>query len=201
MAWMIALGALTLLAIMPLGVSALYDSAGAAAYLLLGPLRIRIFPGKPKLDNKKEKKELLKKAKKKKKADQSSKKGGSLTDFLPLLQLIIKFLGAFRRKLRVKHLEMNLVLAGDDPCDLARNYAKAWAVLGNLMPLLEKTFVICKRDLDVACDFTAEKTLISARLDLMITLGRLLALGCRYGILTFNELFKINNKRKGGAKA
>ena len=90
-------------------------------------------------------------------------------------------------------------MAADDPCDLAINYGRAWAAVGNLMPSLERIFVIQKRNIEVECDFTADKTRVLARLDLTITLGRVLgltfALIGRAGI----ELIKIVMKRKGGA--
>ena len=77
------------------------------------------------------------------------KKGGKVTDFLPLVKVALDFLGDFRRKLRIKHLELQLCMAGDDPCDLALNYGKAWAAVGNLIPQLERFFVIKKRDFSV----------------------------------------------------
>ena len=69
------------------------------------------------------------------------------------------------------------------------------------MPLLEKAFVIKKRDLEVACDFLAEKTTMIARLDISITIGRLLSLAVVHGIPIIREFLKVMNKRKGGAKA
>ena len=71
-----------------------------------------------------------------------AEKGGSLLDFLPLVKIALDFLGDFRRKLRLDNLYLRLILAGSDPCDLAVNYGRAWAALGNLMPQLEKWFVI-----------------------------------------------------------
>ena len=97
-------------------------------------------------------------------------------------------------------LELKLILGGDDPCDLAENYGKSWAALGNLIPRLEENFVIRKRDMEVECDFTADSTVIFARLDISITLGRLIALGVRYGIRALRAYLKIMNKRKGGAR-
>ena len=94
---------------------------------------------------------------------------------------------------------MKLVMAGDDPCDLATNYGKAWAALGNLIPLLEQVFVIRKRDLEVECDFTADQTRITARLDLTITIGRLLAIVVFYGVKILCQFLKISKTRKGGA--
>ena len=89
--------------------------------------------------------------------------GGKITDFLPLVDIGLKFLGSFRRKLRVKRLELNYVMAGGDPCDLALNYGKAWTAVGNIMPLLERIFVIKKRNIQVQCDFAEVAARISAR--------------------------------------
>lgn len=201
MGWIIFLGILFLLLILPLGVSAVYDSDGPRVSVLAGPVRIPVFPVKKKDKKLKAKKEKKKAAAKAKPAQQTKKekKGGSLTDFLPLVEIILDFLTDFRRKLRVSVLQLNLVLAGGDPCDLAINYGKATAALGNLWPRMEELFVIKKRDVKIQCDFEADKTLISARLDLTITLGRVFSVGFRYGYRAVRELIKILNKRKGGA--
>ena len=187
MGWLIALGILVLLAITPVGVHARYNSDGILLRAIVGPVKITLLPRKKKEKKRestekpvKPKKEKVPKQKKKpdKPAD-NQEKGGSVTDFLPLLQLVFDFLGEFRRKLRVNRLELKLVLAGGDPCNLAVNYGKAWAAVGNLMPQLERFFVISKRDVEVECDFTAGQTLIIARLDLTITIGRLLSMAVR----------------------
>ena len=204
MGWLIAAGVLVFIAILPVGVSALYNEDGPLVNLLIGPVKILLFPGKKK--ESKEKKEKPKKAKKSEKETSGSKKktkkkGGSIQDFLPLVDKVLDFLDAFRRKLRVDHLEMKLVLGGGDPCDMAVNYGKAWAALGNLMPLLNRAFVIKKRDLEVECDFLADTTVITARLDLTITVGRVLSLLVVQGIPALREFLKLMKKRKGGAKA
>ena len=201
MGWLIALGILVLLLILPLGVSAAYDGEGPRVAVLAGPLRIPVLPAKKKDKKQKPKKEKKKAAPKQKPAPKQTqeKKGGSLTDFLPLVEIVLDFLSDFRRKLRVNVLELNLVLAGGDPCDLAINYGKATAALGNLWPKLEQWLVIKKRDVKIQCDFEADKTLVSARLDLTITLARVFSVSFRYGIRAIKELMKILNKRKGGA--
>ena len=201
MGWLIAAGVIFLLAIMPLGISAVYDDAGPLLKAIVGPVRISLYPSK----GKKTEKEPKPKTEKKKKVSSPTpsaqkKKGGSFQDFLPLVQAVIEFLRTFRRKLRVKRLEMKLIMAADDPCDLAVNYGKAWAAVGNLMPQLERLFVIKKRNVEVECDFTADKTLIFAKLDLTITLGRLLALAMVHGIRILRQFLTIMKTRKGGAK-
>jgi len=201
MGWLIALGVLVALACLPLGVGARYDEGGPLVHVLVGTVRVKVYPGKKKEKSKEKKKKPSKQQKTPASGKQASKKkGGSLSDFLPLLDLILDFLENFGRKLRVNRLDLKLILAGDDPCDLAVNYGKAWAALGNLIPVLERNFVIKKRDLEVECDFTAQDTRVLARLDLTITLGRILSLGLRDGIRILREYMRIMNQRKGGAK-
>lgn len=111
-----------------------------------------------------------------------------------LLHLLVPFLGDLRRKIRITRLQGYLLLAGGDPCDLAVNYGRAWAALGNLQALLNQAFVIKKQDLQVGCDFAADNTLFYGRADITITLGRLLGLVLRYGW----KLLKSTKMKKGG---
>lgn len=213
MGWFIALAIIVLLAILPLGASVKYDSGGVLVRLIAGPIRIALFPVKMKekpnkktgsKENKAEsadanpEKTAESKISQPQQQKDAEKSGGKLTDFLPLVQVALDFLGDLRRKLRVDVLELKLIMAGDDPCDLATNYGRAWTALGNLWPQLERLFVIKKRDVIVECDFTADETLIYARLDLTITLGRLLALVVCYSIRALKEFLKIMRSRKGG---
>ena len=204
MGWMITLGVLTLIAIVPIGVSAFYDEEGPRAFVIIGPFRSLVFPS----NKEKEKKKGREKKKKEKIESNASeqkkkkkKKGGSIHDFLPVVDVVLDFLAAFGRKIRVNHLEMKLVLGGSNPSDLAVNYGRGWAVLGNLVPLLERAFIIKKRDLEVECDFLAENTVITARLDLTITVGRVLSLLTIRGIPIIRELINLKKLFKGGAKA
>ena len=202
MGWLIALAVVILLAMLPLGVSAIYDAGGPLVRLIVGPIRIQVYPSTRKRDKKEKKPE---KSKNEESAAQSTgtkskpKSGGSVTDFLPLVRVALDFLEDFRRKLRVNRLEVKIILGGGDPCDLAVNYGKAWAAMGNLIPQLERAFVIKKRDMEVECDFTASSTTVLARLDLTITLGRMLSMGVRHAIHGLREFMKINKLRKGGA--
>ena len=212
MGWLIALGILALLAGMPLGVSVCYDSAGVLVKVIAGFLRIQVVPSTSKSGEKDQKEKYTKSGATEKKtvkqtnaqktepAEESPvKKGGSAMDFMPLVQLALEFLGTFTRKLRINRMELRIVLAGDDPCDLAVNYGKAWTALGNLWPRLEEVVVIRKRDVEVQCDFEGTQTLVTARVDISITLGRLLSLLVCYGIRALRQYMKITDKRKGGA--
>lgn len=210
--WITAAILLTL-AVLPLGVRIRYNEAGLVLKVIAGPLKITVFPPKKKVKKKKTKpkkqeQEAVSPAQSSGNLEkppqppetqlERKEKGGSLTRFLPLVKLGLKFLGAFRRKLRLDNLYLRLILAGDDPCDLAVNYGRIWAAVGNLMPQLERLFVIKKRDIQVECDFVATEMTVIAHLDISITLGRLLALVIVYGVRILFELLSM--KRKGGGE-
>ena len=210
----ITLGVLALLAILPLGVLIRYDAQGPLVKLIVGPVKLTVYP-RPKKEKKSPNKEKNKAASTEAQpeepplpkppqpppAPKKEKKpsGGSLTDFLPFVKLGLDFLGDFRRKLRVNHLYLRLILASSDPCDLAVNYGKTWTAVGNLMPALERWFVIKKRDVEVECDFTASETKVIARMDITMTLGRLLTLVAVYACRGLKEFIQFRNIRKGGA--
>ena len=218
----ILLGILILLLIIPLGVSVKYNADGPLVRILAGPVKITVFP-RPK----KAKKQKIQETKPKqpavtesepvedpipvpaeprrsvapepKKKTGNTEQGGSWTDFLPLVKVGLDFLTGLRRRLRVNVLELKLIMAGGDPCNLAVNYGRAWAAVGNLMPHFDRLFVIRKRDVEVECDFTASRMSVIARLDITLTLGRLLALVVVIAIRALKIFLQIKKKRKGGA--
>ena len=208
MGWLIALAVLILLAILPLGASVLYDEDGPRVRIVAGPLKLQVFPLKKKPKKNKKKAEKPKKDKKPKKAAPEGEKpepfpkpktGGSWTDFLPLVRVALDLLNDLRRKLRVDHLKLHLTMAGDDPCDLAVNYGRMNASLAALIAQLERFLVIKKRDVHIDCDFAASETVILARLDLTITLGRILSIAAVYGVRALTTFLKIKKQREGGA--
>ena len=210
MGWLIALAVIVLLAILPLGASVLYDEDGPRVRILAGPLKIQVFPLKKKKKDKPRKAKSQKQKKPKKAAAETApaekpnpapkpKSGGSWTDFLPLVRIALDLLNDLRRKLRVDHLKLHLTMAADDPCDLAVNYGRMNASLAGLIAQLERFLVIKKRDVRIDCDFTASQTLILARLDLTITLGRILSIAVIYGLRALTTFLKIKKQREGGA--
>ncbi len=189
MVWLIILAVLCGLAVFPLGFSAVYREDNPGVWLLIGPLKFRVYPGKEKT-----------KKKESKSHKPFSPKGGSYRNFEPVVRVIFDFLGQFRKKIRVRDLQLRLTLAGEDPCDLAVNYGRAWAALGILAPQLERLFVIKKRNLTVDYDFAGDKTRIYAKVEATITLGRTLHLLSRHGIKVIKELLELKKLQKGGAQ-
>lgn len=200
MGWLIALVVLVLLNCLPLGASVRYNQGGLRAQLLLGKIRITLYPVPGWLDRllhkppKEEKQPKKPKPQPPKEPEAPTESGGDWKRFLPLLRTGLDFLEDLRRKLRVSLLVLRLTLGGDDPADLAVNYGRAWAALGNLMPQLERAFVIKKRDVEVQCDFLSENTTIVFAMDLTVTLGRLLSLAVVYGIRVIKQFSSMKNK-------
>ena len=197
MVLLIVFACLLLIGLIPLGVIAQYGQEGARVWVVIGPYRFLAFPGERKT--------------KKKRPGKSSDKSGfesraqvrnnrrDIRDFLPLVRVILDFLTDFRCKLRVNDLRLNVILAGDDPYNLSLNYGRAWAVVGNVIPLLERYFKIKKRELEIECDYLADSTSISGYVHLTITIGRVLSISVFHGIKLLRKYFKITRNAKDGA--
>ena len=229
MGWWIFWGVLALILLLPIGASVFYDAAGVRVLVIGGPIRFTVFPMKKKDKQEPEKKaeEPEKKEEPKKEerapaqtqpkpaAEEKSalpeapkppqapeEKGGSLLDFLPLVELALKFVGEFFHKtLHIDVLYVKVTMAGDDPADLALNYGRAWEALGNLWPYIDRMFTIGKRDIRVQCDFEANETLVNARVDITLTLARLLGLVLSYGFRIGVKFLQILWSQKKAADA
>ena len=193
MGWLIALAVLVGIAILPIGIRGVYQETTAGVWVLIGPFKFRLYPAKPKA-----KKKASSQSKKQEK--KNSKKGGSLSDFYPIARTVLDFLQELHRKVSVKSLEMKVVLAGDDPCNLAVNYGRAWAAVGSLMPQLDRFLSIRKKNIEVECDFLAESTKVYAKVDATLTVARAFSLGARHGIKIIKDILKLKKLRKGGAE-
>lgn len=208
MGWLAALAVLTALSLIPVGASLRYQGEEFLLKIRVAFLTFSLSSknGEKEKKEKKPQKEPLKQTEPKTAgkgspnppAQKKKKQRRPLSDYMPFVRLGLDFLGSLRRKLRIEKLWLKIVLAGDDPCDLAVNYGKVWGGLSALMASLNQVLVIKDQNVDVQCDFVAEKTTVSARLDLTITIGKLLALALGYGARALKELL-IFKKRKGGA--
>lgn len=214
MEWLIALALLALVillgACIPLGVRLIYGENGLSAVVLLGFFRISLYPLSPRLKwlldklpspEKEEPKQEKAQKPVKKKPEQKPDSGGKLTEFLPLIKQVLALLDGVRKKLRVRNLQLYLVMAAEDPADLALYYSSAWAVVGNLMPLLERAFVIKNRDIQVNYDFLSETTKIYFRIDATITAGRISLIAVKYGLpLLISFIKSYKNFKEGGTE-
>ena len=164
------------LAVLPVGLRVIYDKDGLTAKLLvwLIPYKLNI----TEINERSLERRLKTKRKIEENPDFQPKLihvDGSLRQFFPLLDLYLQLLFNEKYKLRIRMLDLKLIMANDDPFDLAMNYGKAQMIINGLMPQLERIFNIKKKKLDVACDFLAEETMIYVSADLRMPLARLIA--------------------------
>lgn len=201
--WLIALAVVLLLASIPfwpVGLVAVYREGGLEIAIRLGLLRFKLDPEGSTLKDlivpviKKEAEILVTTIKAKK------EEGGKLSDLLPLLNAIWKLLGDLRRKVRVKRLDMCLTLAGGDPCDLALNYGKAWAAVGNIVSFLENFLIIKKRNVQVNTDFLGDTTRVYLKVFANMTIWRLFSLLMKHGLPLRDEYKKFLNIDEGGTE-
>ena len=211
--WLIFLGILVAIGILPVGASVRYDEAGPRVRLILGPMKLLLYP-RQKKEKQPEQKDI--KPKKEQETQEEAKepsipdgppqgapskklekpkKGGSLLDFLPLVDVVMDMLSGLIGRLRVNELQLHLILAGDDPADLAINYGRAQAAGATLLAQLNRFLVIKKQDVQIQCDFTSDSTTVLARVDLTITVGRALGWAVGYGIKALITFLKIKKKQ------
>lgn len=191
MGWAIGAAVLLILIFMPVGVCVSYDETGYV-WLKLWPARILLYP-----KVKKTKKQTGNKRSNPSDAKQTqSKSESTFSDFLPIVKTVFELLVEYRKRVCLTTLEFNAVLANDDPSVLATSYGTAWAVLGNLLPQLERFLYIKNRDVKIQCDFTAEKTRIHFFADIRIPFGRFFVVSLRYGLRGIKQYLDIIKKSK-----
>ena len=203
--WMIVLlifAFFFLIGCIPVGTDVSYLGGVLTVKAKIGLLRLTLLPKKPKKPQKQKK---SKKSKKKPKPEKPKEKkkpqplSGGISGVMELLQFACDTLGDLRRKLRMERLELHVRFgAGDDAAKTAISYGRAWALIGTMLPMLERIFVIKERDIGAELDYNKEeKMTLDARLCITITIGRALALALRAGI-RFLKIYKEMNK--GGAE-
>ena len=198
MTLLVILAALVLIGCIPVGVDARYNADGVFLAAKLGPFRLQLLPQKPKKKPKKRKQQQKQPEKAPASSEPQEKKSnpllsGGVDGMLQLLDLAFDTLGDLRRKLRVNELTLHVLIGGaENPAKAAMGYGRAWAAIGAITPSLERLFVIKKRDILPALDYTISNTQFDAHLVTTITIGRLLALAVHAGI----RFLKLLNERK-----
>ena len=198
MTLLVILAVLVLIGCIPVGIDARYNADGVFLAAKLGPFRLQLLPQKPKKKPKKRKQQQKQPEKAPASSEPQEKKSnpllsGGVDGMLQLLDLAFDTLGDLRRKLRVNELTLHVLIGGaEDPAKAAMGYGRAWAAIGAITPPLERLFVIKKRDIRPALDYTISNTQVDAHLVTTITIGRSLALAVHAGI----RFLKLLNERK-----
>jgi len=152
----IILAVIIIISLLRFGLTFEYGDSGISVRIWAGAHFLRVYPQKEKSE-KQEIKKLRKKEKKaKKKAEEAkTEKPGGLKGFLDKLPVILKGVGRLRRKLLVKKLTVRFVSGDEDPSKAALLFGASNAAYGLVIPILENTFRIKKRDISSSADFEA----------------------------------------------
>lgn len=171
-----------------------YGRAGLFIYLLMGPVKLQLFPAakesegnwKPRARKQKKKKEKGKppaaEGHKKEPPKPKEDKPGTLSRLMKLPPVMGQACGALKRKIRVDDLELELVWGGTDPAAAALSYGRANAAVGMLWPILDNNFKVKRHSFQIGLDYGITEPMVEARAAVTLTVGQIVTLGVHYGV-------------------
>ena len=162
-----------------------WGEAGLFAFVLAGPLKIRLFPGRPEEEKPKKKKKPKKEkkpGKPREKKPRPEDRPGTLSRLMQLLPVVGQACGALKRKIRIDDLKLELIWGGSDPAAVALGYGQANAALGMLWPILDNNFKVKRHSFQIGMDYGRTRPAVELEAALTFTIGQILALAAHYGV-------------------
>jgi hypothetical protein len=184
---------LFLISLIRVGGLAQYSAEGLLAQVKAGPLRITVYPVKPKAPKKKKEKTKIVG---KEPEEEPSKPGGSVAVLKRYLPLAAEAAGQFKRKVRIDRLYLDFIAASSDAASTALTFGRANAAIGMILPLFEHNFHVKERRIRTAADFNADKSTVFVHAELSLTIGQMGVLGVRL----FIRFLKITLKARAAQK-
>ena len=160
-----------------------YGEAGLFAFVLAGPLKLQVFPAKPR-EEKPKKKKPKKEKKPKEKKPKPEGQPGTLSRLMQLLPVVGQACGALKRKIRIDDLKLELIWGGSDPAAIAIGYGQANAALGMLWPILDNNFKVKRHSFQIGMDYGRTQPAVELEAALTYTIGQIVALAVHYGVKT-----------------
>lgn len=194
-ALLIVLLILILLGLLKVGVHIVYDGH-VRVQILIWKLRISL-PKEKKSKKKPEKTAALEQKTPKKKKQKNPAVKAWLQAALAHWQDILALLGKALHMPRLDPLILHVTVGGSDPAARALNYGRAWAVLGSVLPLVENSFRIGRREIGVQCGAGQDAFIFYVQTDLTARIYEILLLG----ILGLKLLLQIYQEYKSIQKA
>jgi len=151
-----------LFSLLRFGVSVEYSADGITVSARAGPLSLCVYPRKAKPKKKKEKPvgKVHKEKRPREKKEKPEKKPGGWKALLEMLPAIKNTLSRLRRRLLIKMLTIHFIAAGEDPSRTAMLFGASNAAFAVVVPVLESSFRIRRRDLKASADFEAAEAYI-----------------------------------------
>ena len=171
-----------LISLIRIGGRVRYGEAGLFAFVLAGPLKIQLWPSKPKEEKPKKKKKPKKEKKPKEEKPKPEGQPGTLSRLMQLLPVVGQACGALKRKIRIDDLKLDLIWGGSDPAAIALGYGQANAALGMLWPVLDNNFKVKRHSFQIGMDYGRTQPAVELEAAVTFTVGQVLALGAHYGV-------------------
>ena len=171
-----------LISLIRIGGRVRYGEAGLFVFVLAGPLKIQVLPGKPKEEKPKKKKKPKKEKKPKGKKPKPEGQPGTLSRLMQLLPVVGQVCGTLKRKIRIDDLKVELIWGGSDPAAVALGYGQANAALGMLWPLIDNNFKVKRQSFQIGMDYERTQPMVELEAALTYTIGQIVGLGVHYGV-------------------
>ena len=171
-----------LISLIRVGGRVCYGEAGLFAFVLAGPLKIQLFPAKPKEEKPKKKKKPKKEKKPKEKKPKQEGQPGTLSRLMQLLPVVGQACGALKRKIRIDDLKLELIWGGSDPAAVALGYGRANAALGMLWPIFDNNFKVKRHSFRIGMDYGRAQPAVELEAAVTFTVGQIFALATHYGV-------------------
>ncbi len=173
--------ALVLLALVRFGAAVEYNAAGVQVRVKLGPLRLRVWPLKPKKWSA-ERKPRRKKSKEAPLPKGKPDLGGSLALVRQCLPLVARAAGRLLHKIRIDRFELEVTAAAPDPAAAALAFGGANAAVGMIWPLVEQNFHVKERDIRTRVDFEAQAPTVRLKAEVTLTIGQAVHVTAALGV-------------------
>ena len=165
---------------LPLGIRLHFTDSGTLTQIRIGPYRKTVDTAAPPKPRKKKKAGKPKKAKKTKKSKKKKTKlhfrsediESLLTELLPGVSRALRHLG---RSFIFDPAELTVIIAKGDPCETARTYGYASALLYTLMPWLEDVCTVRHPHILLDMDIDGTETVYRGEVGIALRLGSLMA--------------------------
>ncbi len=204
MVWLLVLACLALLAAAKVGVHVSYLEKKLRLDLLVSKFRFTILGGEAKKPKRQKKRQAPKEKTQKPKAEKAPKaqKEGK-PDLKPWLQAaqtywreLLELVGRVLTSPTLDVLKLQILVGGKDAEACAMTYGRICAVVGCVLPVVENTFGIRKRQIDVRCCFDRENLDISAEAAITIRIYEIFALAFALLGLGLKLLLAAKNNKK-----
>ena len=196
---------LTLLGRTRLGILGEYTRQGAGVWLRVGPGKWKLYPWKESGGKKPQKPEKESpKSPEQVQEEQEPKPpvlspNGMFQLARRLLPVALEGANAFRRRLRVDVLRLEILVGAPDPAETAERYGQVNALLGAVWEPVTQAFHVQDGRVHVGVDFDRQEPALYGKVSLSLTASQLLWLGLQYGPRMLGIFLQVRKQDKAAA--